>query len=99
MPIWFRCFHENRILAHHGLECLSKTKNPGLQALLDVCGVDRKQALKPSDISFRIGPRINASGRLADATVPVHMLLNDNYSKCVETAKELESLNVETTRN
>ncbi|MBP6508125.1 MAG: DHH family phosphoesterase, partial [Opitutaceae bacterium] len=53
---------ENRILAKHGLRILQETQRPGLQALMTIAGVKRGQTIMPVDISFRIGPRINASG-------------------------------------
>ena len=62
---------ENRILAKHGLSILEQTTRPGLLALMDVSGIDRTNGLQPVDISFRLGPRINASGRLADAALSV----------------------------
>ncbi|MEI6107127.1 MAG: DHH family phosphoesterase, partial [Opitutae bacterium] len=58
---------ENRIFARHGLRVLAETRRPGLLALMRVSGLKTEQGLVPSDISFRLGPRINASGRLADA--------------------------------
>lgn len=86
---------ENRIFARHGLRVMSETKRPGLLALMQVAGLRREQGLVPSDISFRIGPRINASGRLADASLSVDLLLSDNVSFCEKIALELDELNRE----
>src|SRR5581483_6323630 len=71
---------ENRILALHGLRILEETQRPGLRALMEVSGVKPAQGITPTDISFRLGPRINASGRLADAALSVELLLSDDLN-------------------
>lgn len=87
---------ENRILTSFGLRCLQqKSARPGLVALLQVSGLEPGQPIDPLDIAFRLGPRINASGRLADATLPVEMLLNKNYSECLLAARQLDAYNRE----
>ncbi len=86
---------ENRILARHGLRILQETQRPGLRALMDVAGVKPAQGITPTDISFRIGPRINASGRLADAALSVELLLSDDEKFCRETAQQLDTFNRE----
>lgn len=87
---------ENRILTSFGLRCLQqKSARPGLVALLQVSGLEPGQPIDPLDIAFRLGPRINASGRLADATLPVEMLLNKNYSECLQAARQLDAYNRE----
>ena len=64
---------ENRILAKNGLGILQEASRPGLRALMDVSGIATHQMIQPVDISFRLGPRINASGRLADAALSVEL--------------------------
>jgi single-stranded-DNA-specific exonuclease len=86
---------ENRIFARHGLRVMSETQRPGLQALMSVSGLKREQGLVPSDISFRIGPRINASGRLADAALSVDLLLSEDWQFCDKAARQLDDLNRE----
>lgn len=86
---------ENRILARHGLRILEETQRPGLRALMDIAGVKPSQGLTPTDISFRLGPRINASGRLADAALSVELLLSDDVTFCNETAQQLDAFNRE----
>ena len=54
---------ENRILAYHGLRSLNSNPSIGLQAIVEVCGLADRE-LSMSDIIFKIGPRINASGRM-----------------------------------
>lgn len=86
---------ENRILARHGLRILQDTHRPGLRALMEVAGVKPAQGITPTDISFRLGPRINASGRLADAALSVDLLLSDDLAFCNETAHQLDAFNRE----
>ena len=86
---------ENRILARHGLRILQETQRPGLRALMDVAGVRPEQGVAPTDISYRLGPRINASGRLADAALSVELLLSDDAAFCGETARQLDVFNRE----
>ncbi|HWA24730.1 MAG TPA: single-stranded-DNA-specific exonuclease RecJ [Lacunisphaera sp.] len=86
---------ENRIFARHGLRMLTETKRPGLQALMQVSGLKGEQGLVPTDISFRLGPRINASGRLADAALSVDLLLSTDPVFCERAARQLDDLNRE----
>ncbi|MGH7897916.1 MAG: single-stranded-DNA-specific exonuclease RecJ, partial [Candidatus Binatia bacterium] len=62
---------ENRVLVKYGLRELARSARPGMRALLEVCAVD---AISVETLGFRLGPRINASGRLADATAAVELL-------------------------
>jgi single-stranded-DNA-specific exonuclease len=86
---------ENRIFARHGLRVLAETRRPGLLALMQVSGLKSDQGLVPTDISFRLGPRINASGRLADAALSVDLLLSVDPDFCDKSARKLDDLNRE----
>ena len=86
---------ENRILARHGLRILQETHRPGLRALMEIAGVKPSQGITPTDISFRLGPRINASGRLADAALSVELLISDDLKFCADTARQLDVFNRE----
>lgn len=86
---------ENRILARHGLRILQEAARPGLRALMEVAGVKPEQGIHPVDIAFRLGPRINASGRLADAALSVELLLSQDVNFCNETARQLDAFNRE----
>jgi single-stranded-DNA-specific exonuclease len=86
---------ENRILARHGLRILQENARPGLRALMSVAGVKPANGINPVDISFRLGPRINASGRLADAALSVELLLSNDVAFCAETAQQLDVFNRE----
>jgi single-stranded-DNA-specific exonuclease len=86
---------ENRILCRVGLRVIQNGHRDGLAALLEISGVKTRDQIRPMDISFRIGPRINASGRLADASLPVAMLLSQDRKFCQESAKLLDDFNRE----
>jgi single-stranded-DNA-specific exonuclease len=86
---------ENRLLTSRGLELHRETSRIGLRALKQASGIPEGTHLNPSDISFRLGPRINASGRLADALLPVEMLLCEDAAKCDEIASRLNEMNRE----
>ncbi|HYF50221.1 MAG TPA: single-stranded-DNA-specific exonuclease RecJ, partial [Planctomycetota bacterium] len=84
---------ENRVLAWHGLDALSKTKLPGLRALMQVAQIEGLPTA--TDISFRIGPRINAAGRCADAAHALDLLLTDDPQRATELAARLNDCNTE----
>ncbi|MEZ5278452.1 MAG: single-stranded-DNA-specific exonuclease RecJ [Opitutaceae bacterium] len=86
---------ENRVLARHGLRMLKKTKRPGLRSLMKVSGMKNGVDVRPVDVSFRLAPRINASGRLADASLSVELILNRDPDFCLETAYQLDGFNRE----
>ena len=86
---------ENRILSWYGLRHLRANGRTGIRALAEVAGIDGGQEMASSDISFKIAPRINASGRIADASLPIDLLLQDNYGNCRKIAEELDSMNKE----
>lgn len=86
---------ENRILVRHGITRLEKCRRPGILALMEVAGLTPGSELTATDIGFRLGPRINASGRIDEATLPIKMLLGEDYAQCREAARVLDSLNRE----
>lgn len=86
---------ENRILSKHGLSILRATSRPGILALMEVSGLEPGSGIQPSDISFRLGPRINASGRLADASLSVELFLSRDVVFCRDAAGQLEAFNRE----
>jgi single-stranded-DNA-specific exonuclease len=77
---------ENRILSWFGLRHLRANGRIGIRALAEISGIDSGQEMASSDISFKIAPRINASGRLADASLPINLLLHEDYSECQKMA-------------
>ena len=86
---------ENRILARFGLRILQGCERPGIRALMQIAGVKPDHGINPVDISFRLGPRINASGRLADAALSVELMLSDDDQFCSETSQQLDVFNRE----
>jgi single-stranded-DNA-specific exonuclease len=84
---------ENRILVRHGLYRISKSKNMGLQALMDVCSLPYGKEIDVSDVSYKLGPRLNAGGRMADAKTSINLLLSNEFGECVKLAHELDGLN------
>jgi single-stranded-DNA-specific exonuclease len=86
---------ENRILSWFGLRHLRANGRTGIRALAEVSGIDSSQEMTSSDISFKLAPRINASGRLADAALPIGLLLSDDRGACKEIAQELDAMNRE----
>lgn len=86
---------ENRILSWFGLRHLRANGRCGIRALAEVAGIDSGQEMAGADISFKIAPRINASGRLADAALPINLLLHDDDDTCRGIARELDAINKE----
>ena len=84
---------ENRILTKAGLNCLKNTNRLGLNALFEISGMTLGDDVSTIDISYRLSPRINASGRLADAVLPIKMLLSDDRKLCMEAARTLNNFN------
>ncbi len=85
---------ENRALVAAGLRVLACTRRPGLQALFKSARVDAA-AIDASSIGFRLGPRINAAGRLGRPDIALELILTDDDSRAKELATELEDLNRE----
>lgn len=86
---------ENRILAWYGLRHLRSNRRPGIRSLCSVSGMATGQPLESSDISFKLAPRINASGRLADASQPIELLLGSDEKLCATIARDLDAINSE----
>ena len=83
---------ENRIIVKHGLKSLSKTKRPGLRALLEVSGLGEKE-LTVGRLLFWAAPRINAAGRLGDANRAVQLMTTENLPESLKLARELDEEN------
>ena len=85
---------ENRILAYHGLRQLSQNPSVGMKAVIDMCGMSGRD-ITMSDIIFKIGPRINASGRMQNGKASVSLLVERNYQKALEQAQQINQYNEE----
>lgn len=83
---------ENRVLAYHGLRRLNAAPSVGLKAIADVCGLSGRE-LTMSDIVFKIGPRINASGRIRNGKESVALLVEKDYRAARGMAERIDRYN------
>src|ERR687896_201834 len=83
---------ENRRIVREGLLPLSRTRKPGLLALMAVAGVAPAE-LTEHALGFRLGPRINAAGRMRRAAAALELLLTEDGARAEEVARELDLLN------
>ncbi|MDD3803551.1 MAG: single-stranded-DNA-specific exonuclease RecJ [bacterium] len=83
---------ENRIISHYGLSHLAKTENPGISKLMEVSGIEKRKVTS-FHIGFILAPRINAMGRMSNATNAVKLLITDDDSTAEEIANELNTKN------
>jgi single-stranded-DNA-specific exonuclease len=86
---------ENRLIVKTGLAGLSDVRNVGLRALLDVAGFESGKTLSASQVAFRVAPRINAAGRMANAADVIEMFLTDDAPKARGLATQLHELNAD----
>ena len=83
---------ENRILAFHGLKQLNQAPSVGLKAIIEICGLTNRE-LTMSDIMFKIGPRINASGRMQNGTETVTLLVEKDLKRALAEATRINEYN------
>ena len=83
---------ENRILAFHGLKQLNQNPSVGLKAIIDICGLSGRD-ISMSDIIFKIGPRINASGRMENGKESVDLLVEKDFSIALREARHINEYN------
>lgn len=83
---------ENRILAFHGLKQLNQNPSVGLKSIIEICGLTGRE-LNMSDIIFKIGPRINASGRVQNGTETVDLLVEKDFQKALAEAIHINEYN------
>ena len=83
---------ENRILAFHGLKQLNQSPSVGLKAIIEICGLTGRE-LTMSDIIFKIGPRINASGRVQNGTETVDLLVERDLHRALAEAAHINQYN------
>jgi single-stranded-DNA-specific exonuclease len=89
---------ENRILVKHGLDGLRSVRNPGLRALLEVAGFAAGDQPSARQVAFRIAPRMNAAGRMANAGDVIDLFLTEDRDRARRLASELHTLNEERQR-
>ena len=83
---------ENRVLTYHGLKQLNSNPSVGLKAIIDICGLSEKE-ITVGDIVFKIGPRINASGRIQNGKEAVELLIEKDFSSAWEKANLINQYN------
>jgi single-stranded-DNA-specific exonuclease len=86
---------ENRTIARLGLEGLRRPVNGGLKALMEVSGLTGERAIAAGDVGFRLGPRINAAGRMDIARDVIELFTCKDAARCKEIAEKLNQLNLE----
>ncbi len=83
---------ENRVMTHFGLKQLNSNPRVGLKAIIDVCGLTNKEIIL-SDIIFKIGPRINASGRIEKGKEAVDLLVENDYAIASSMSNQINEYN------
>ncbi len=85
----------NRIIVKHGLVELARSKRPGVRALKTVAGIAPDAPITAGQIGFKLGPRINAAGRLDDASLGVELLCATDEARAFDLANQLDRANSE----
>lgn len=83
---------ENRILAYYGVKKVNENPSPGIKALIELSGL-QKSIIQINNLVFAIAPRINAAGRMDDASKAVQLFIEKDYEKAIEYAGMLHSDN------
>lgn len=83
----------NRRWVKRGLQLLPTSRIPGIQALIEVAGLSDETDLRPEAIGFRLGPRINAVGRIADPQIVIDLLTTDDIGVALQRAMQCEETN------
>jgi len=85
----------NRILVRHGLDALGRADRPGVRALKEVAKLETEGPVSAGQVGFHLGPRINAAGRLDDATVGLRLLRTPSLAEARELSTKLDEANEE----
>ncbi|WP_294068721.1 single-stranded-DNA-specific exonuclease RecJ [Proteiniphilum sp. UBA1028] len=83
---------ENRVMTYYGLKQLNSNPSFGLRGIIEICGLHRKQ-ITVNDIVFKIGPRINASGRMMNGKEAVDLMLVNDMTTAREKSKNIDKYN------
>ena len=83
---------ENRTLCYYGLEQINKSPRSGLKAIIDTL---EKETITINELSFYLGPRINAAGRMDSGSLAVELLTEEDLEKAIGLAEKLNQLNIE----
>lgn len=85
---------ENRVMMHYGLKQLNSNPSFGLRGIVEICELTRKK-ITVNDIVFKIGPRINASGRMMNGKEAVDLMLSGDMASAREKSKNIDQYNVD----
>ncbi|MCD6597672.1 MAG: single-stranded-DNA-specific exonuclease RecJ, partial [Bacteroidales bacterium] len=85
---------ENRTLAHFGLKQLNENPNPGLKSILKIANLDKKE-LDITELVFKVGPRINAAGRMKSGSSSVELLIADSFTKAYTLCNKVNGYNID----
>ena len=85
---------ENRVLVRYGLQALSTACGPGLRALIESSRI-RNTDLRTTDVAFGLGPRLNAAGRMGDASLAVELMITEDPHAGEDLARRLNHHNIE----
>lgn len=83
---------ENRTMMYYGLKQLNSNPSFGLRGIIEICGLNRKE-ITVNDIVFKIGPRINASGRMMNGKEAVDLMLSNDMASAREKSKNIDQYN------
>jgi len=85
---------ENRVLAYYGLQQINKSPRTGMKAIISIAGISQKE-ITIEDIVFKLGPRINAAGRMESGKTAVDLLTSQVEEEALETGKNINIINTE----
>ena len=88
---------ENRLFVKHGLLGLRSVSNTGLRSLIEACGLGRRK-ISEGDLGFRIGPRINAAGRMGMTDLAVRLFVSEDAAETTALVQKLDELNAQRQR-
>lgn len=83
---------ENRLFVKHGMKGLSSVANTGLRSLIEACGLANRK-ISESDLGFRLGPRINAAGRMGQTDLAVRLFFSETSEESAALVRKLDELN------
>jgi len=85
---------ENRLFVKHGLKGLRNVSNQGLRSLIEACGLGRRK-ISEGDLGFRLGPRINAAGRMGMTDIAVQLFFSEDPAESLALVQKLDELNAQ----
>jgi single-stranded-DNA-specific exonuclease len=88
---------ENRLFVKHGLQGLRNVANTGLRSLIEACGLGHRK-ISEGDLGFRIGPRINAAGRMGMTDLAVRLFFSEDAAETSALVQKLDELNAQRQR-